>query len=243
MILAIDVNNHVHADWHIHGDNAAAVFANRVSLMIDKCQPSRCVLAFDCEGPTWRHRLFPEYKAKRKQQDRSGVQQELLKVREHFSDTTIECVQVDEFEADDVIASIVANRGTEKVLIASSDKDCRQLLVAGQVSILRKWNGGAVEYLTAENLFHEYGLRPYQWVDYQCIVGDSSDNITGVEGMGDKAARKLLADGRLLFDVLQNPPMLTQKKLAALQEFAERYDLVRDLLTLRMDVPIDTIPI
>lgn len=237
MILAVDAHNHLHADWHGAKANAADIFTRRVYDMVVKFRPDKIVIAFDNSEPTFRDEIFPEYKAGRKPTEQGCLDQiERAKDALH---KPFECISVAGFEADDIIATVTDQRG-DKVVISSTDKDLRQLLCDGEVTILRKWKNGAPEWYTAKRLFGEYGLTPEQWIDWLCIVGDASDNVAGVDGIGEKGATELLKNGTRLTDIMSSPfsHRLTPKKQAAIEAFADRYELVRTLLTLRTDVQI-----
>jgi DNA polymerase-1 len=239
MILAIDGNNHMHADWHGAKDQAGSVFVRRVNAMRERFKPNQVIVAWDNSEPTFRHELFPDYKAGRKEHEPSLMDQIDQAICLLFA--TCDCVSVAGFEADDIIATVVADRGNDKVVIASTDKDLRQLLVDGEVTILRKWNNGEPEWFTAKRLFEEYGLVPEQWIDWLTLVGDASDNIKGIDGIGEKGATALLANGTMLDDILLNPWSfdLTTKKRDAILAFASRLEATRKLLTLRNDVPLE----
>lgn len=243
LVLVIDAGQ-IYADWHIVKEQAAEQFARRVAFVVDKYRPSHTVCAFDSSEPTFRHSLCPKYKADRERNE--DVREQLSKATDLMTAAGVTCIGVAGFEADDIIATVVdkAVAAGFRTIIYSRDKDCHQLLEDGKVTILKKYGQEGPEWFTAATLMEKFGLEPDQWVSYQCICGDTTDGVTGVEGIGDKGARKILAGGLSLQGVLANPWAVdvTAKQRDALVAFAERYELVRELVTLRTDVPIEWRP-
>lgn len=254
MLMAIDGTNWVHALWHaLRGDvgGIRQALQRRVELIHDHwAQVGRLVLAFDAP-PTFRHALHAEYKAHR---GSSPAELKALLAQVHDETRTWAnlCVISEEgFEADDVLAT-VARVGVEtgrQVVLASPDKDVRQCLREGQVSILKHWKviRGVIvpEWETAAKLQAQYGLRPQQWIDYQCLVGDAGDNIPGVTGIGDLTARRLLAEHGSLEAILATPwrCRCSSSQRSALHRFRAQVDTVRRLVTLVERVPwvLDTL--
>ena len=237
-------------------------FLNRLVYIADYAEqlaakvgePLTLMAVFDPVGRKFRHDIFPDYKANRTT--------DLLVVEcvahareavEHADDW--QCLVAPmKFEADDLIASL-AHKADERVLIHSSDKDFNQCLVDKRVGIIKKsgveevinhnfLGCGAfavqalmVKDMTYRSFVREYGFTPDRWVDYQCLTGDSSDNVKGAYGIGDKMARKILTEwpGDLMdLDPEQFP--LNKKQRAGWQEFADRYERLVDVFTLRTNL-------
>lgn len=248
MIMAIDGTNWTHVLWHALSGDCHGIrqsLRRRVDL-IHRTWPQveRLVLAFDA-APTFRHQLHTGYKATRRG---SPAQLKLLLAQldeeaRTWSDVVV--ISEDGFEADDVMAT-VARFGVEsgrQVVLASPDKDLRQCLRERQVSILKHWKvvDGVIvpEWETAGKLRTTFGLSPQQWIDYQCLVGDKSDNIPGVTGIGEVLARRLLAEHVSLDTILANPWCcnVSPRQRQNLFRFVESVDVVRQLVRLVDRVP------
>jgi DNA polymerase-1 len=246
IVLAIDGTNRVHRLWHVTHDGEQCVrqFVRDLSTLTDYyCCPSAMVVAFDSQR-CFRREIEPTYKL-----GRAAKEQGLIEALQRAFDEAgrgFPCIAVDQFEADDILATAAAVACYEglRCVIASPDKDLRQCLIPDRVTILKGWKGIAhnfrPEYLTAAALEAEYGIGPDQWIDYQCLVGDATDGIRGADGIGDKTARKWLFEGGSIEAILGNRwliPKMTERQWAALGELAKRLDTVRQLVTLRKDAP------
>lgn len=243
LVLVVDTGQ-IYADWHIVKELAAQQFARRVDFLISKYKPTHTVCAFDSKSPTFRHDLCDKYKADRVPNDE--VHEQLSLAVDLMTDSGVTCFGVEGFEADDIIATVTDKSVSAgcRVIIYSRDKDCHQLLEEGKVTILKKYGQDGPEWFTARNLMEKFNLTPCQFLEYQMVVGDTTDGIVGVEGIGGKGAREMLSGGISLRDILSNPwsVKLTAKKRDALIAFGKRYELVRELVTLRTDVPLDWRP-
>ena len=246
IVLVVDVANHLHADFHAAGDHAGRAFERRMEAIYKHIHPARVACAFESTEPTFRHQLEAGYKANRDKPDPA-----LVRLFDEIQDFCLfnewDILESPGFEADDIIATVtrIATEADHQVVISSRDKDCRQLLRAGLVSILRsaKVDDGKLqcEWLTEQILAEKEGLTPAQWLDYQCLVGDATDCITGAKGIGDKTAKKILQEAGSLEQAYANPwgLSITQRLQDNLLEFRKRLDLVRQLVTLKTDVPLE----
>lgn len=240
MILGIDATNWIHTLWHARAEHALKTFLARVEGLVRLLQPSHVVACFDRRS--FRHDLFPDYKCKRPDKD---VSLRLLLSEAETEVTTHATIAAEDgFEADDCLATLAAAGFLldQKVVLASPDKDLRQCLASGYVTILRGFRleaGQVVEpdYMTAGGLHEQYGLHPVQWTSYQALCGDSGDGIPGCPGWGEKTTKAALAGGKTLRDLLVNPwnVSVTPRLRTALTQFDWR--LMLDLVTLRTDVP------
>ena len=222
--------------------NARLGFMNMLQLAEEKVSPRCVAVAFDAHGPTFRHELLPQYKANRKPSpDDLRAQfpplQELLRL--------MGCSVLIEpgVEADDVIGSLALRAAAAgyRAVILSSDKDLQQVRGEG-VEMLRPVKAGvsAAELFDAAAFEAKWGFPPSSVPDYLALLGDSSDNVPGVPGVGEKGATQLIAQWRTLeglFDSLSDVKPATRKKLeAAGLESAVRS---RGLIRLKLDVPVD----
>jgi DNA polymerase-1 len=199
--------------------------------------PDYLVCVFDPPGTTFRDRLYPQYKAQRSAMP-DALRTQIPLIYQLLEALRIPALTIADFEADDVLAT-VARAGAARqldVFVCSSDKDCRQLLDER----VRLYNLRKREIFDANSLLKDWGVKPEQVVDFQMLVGDSVDNVPGVAGIGEKTAAKLLQE----FGTVDN--LLTQiekvpgaKKQENLTKSAATMPLVRQLVTLRGDVPLD----
>jgi DNA polymerase-1 len=187
----------------LKGEPTGAVygFVTRMENLIRDFNPAKILVAFDSKEKTFRHRIYPEYKAKRQVPPEELVQQIPL-IKEFLGLRGIESAAAPGFEADDIIA--VLSRSSQmknhEVLICSADKDLFQL-VKGNVFI---YHPRLKKKMDAAAIKESFGVFPHQIVDYLSLVGDASDNIPGVPGVGEKTALKLIETHGSLEHILDN---------------------------------------
>lgn len=243
--LAIDGTNRVHVLWHVYKDASRVIkhLARDIRQLRQRCHPEAVALAFDV-GRSFRSELAADYKAHRGPTDdrlkATLVEAQLLAIKSECAALT-----APGFEADDVLATVAAyaaDRG-DRMILASPDKDLRQCLRPGLVTIMREWKSvdGVIvpQWLTAEALASAPdGVRAHRFVDFQCLVGDPSDGVRGAEGIGKKTAAKWLAK-HSLDDLLANRWLvdMTERQFQSLRELQQRLPIVRQLVTLRTGVP------
>ncbi|NLL36962.1 MAG: DNA polymerase I, partial [Fretibacterium sp.] len=221
--------------------NAIAGFMNMLARVEEDAAPHRVVVAFDAPGPTFRHEKFAAYKAQRKPTPEDFKPQIPL-LRELLLAMGYPVLSVEGVEADDVIASLALRAVKEgfEAVILSSDKDLMQILGDG-VRMLRPVSRG-VSNLTAydSQVFEkEFGFPSSLVPDYLALLGDASDNVPGVPGVGEKTALSLISQwGSLerLYESLDELKPAVRKRLEAAKKDAF---LSRELIVLRRDVPID----
>jgi DNA polymerase-1 len=175
--------------------NAAYGFTSILLRTMADVDPERAIVAFDAPGTTYRHERFPAYKAQRPSMP-DELRSQVPIVRDLVAALGLPLLEATGYEADDVIGTIAttAERDGWEVHIVSGDLDMLQL-VTKKVHLMHTAKGGAdaiVEY-DPERVFARYGLTPEQMVDFKSLKGDSSDNIPGVPGVGEKTASKLIA--------------------------------------------------
>ena len=175
--------------------NAAFGFTSILLRAIADAKPARAIVAFDAPGATHRHERFPAYKAQRPSMP-DELRSQVPLVRDLVAALGLPLLEAPGYEADDVIGTIAEQARADgwEVMIVSGDLDMLQL-VGPNVSLLHTAKGGAdamVIYDPAK-IFERYGLTPEQIVDFKALKGDSSDNIPGVPGVGEKTAAKLIA--------------------------------------------------
>lgn len=242
--LVIDGTHHVYRDLYASDDHEARLLRPRLHAMFDHFKPDRIIAAFDC-GPSFRSRLYPEYKGERTKPE--GIDDAIAAAKDVYLAEAVDLLSVDDFEADDIICT-VARLGRSlgnRIVIASADKDMHQCIREGEVSqmirCLREGGSLTCTYITAKDLKVKYEVNPDQWVDYRCLIGDKSDNIVGVHGIGSTTAGSVItAIGSL--DAYYAKPFsaagISSKVHAKLMKAKPRIPLLRELLTLRDDVPL-----
>ena len=215
--------------------NAAYGFVTMLAKVLREERPTHVAVASDPKGGSFRKRLFPEYKAGRdKQPEDLGAQFPL--VADLCDAFGVKQLEVADFEADDVIASLVASapEGAE-VCIVSTDKDLMQLVRPG-VELLDTGKNRRVDAAAVEERF---GVPPEKLLDVRSLVGDPSDNIPGVKGIGEKGAAKLILEFGDLDALLERAEEVKAKRAReGLLEHADDARLSRELSTLRADVPL-----
>jgi DNA polymerase-1 len=206
-----------------------------LSIRLDK-RPEYLVCAFDMPGPTFRDEFFPDYKAHRKPMpDDLRLQMPILE--ELVQAMGIPLLGIPGFEADDVVATVATAASARglRVLICTTDKDCRQL-IDDRISLLNLRKG---TILDREALQKDWGVSPDQVVDLQSLVGDSVDNVPGIPGIGLKTAAKLLQDFGTLDNLLANIDKVAgAKKQESLRAGAATLEMSRRLVKLAQDVPL-----
>lgn len=170
--------------------NAVYAFANMLNKALKMIEPDYCCVAFDKGKATFRHQMTPDYKAGRKETPIELVEQFKL-VREMLDAYNIKYLEYDEIEADDIIGTL-AKKFNLETCIFSSDHDLYQLIDETTTVYCMKKGMSELSVIDEKQLYEDMGLKPYQIIDYKALAGDKSDNIKGVEGIGDKTAVELL---------------------------------------------------
>jgi DNA polymerase-1 len=215
--------------------NALFGFTKDLLYIRTERKPDYLVCAFDVAGPTFRDKIYPEYKAHRAPMP-DDLQLQIPLIYQMLEAMRVPILGVPGYEADDIIAT-VATAGGERgldVFICSSDKDCRQL-INDRVKI---FNLRKRLVFDREALEKDWGIRPDQVVDLQALVGDSVDNVPGVPGVGLKTAAKLLQDYDTLENVLAHVDEIPgAKRQENLRAAAATIEKTRQLVKLAVDVP------
>ncbi len=231
------------------GENTSAAWGvvNFLMRLREKYRPDYVAWVNDA-GTSFREERYPEYKSTREKLDdelQADFDRAVERIRAMLEAFRIPLVTVPGYEADDVIGTL-ATRGAERGLqsvIVSGDKDFYQLIGPG-IALLNPGRGGAAAveetWVDESNASERLGVPPRQVVDYLSLVGDSSDNIPGVKGIGEKGAQKLLAEYGDLDMLLARAAEVTAKRpREALLAQADNARLSRELVTIKRDVPIE----
>lgn len=212
-------------------------FLKTVLAAVQDHQPRGVAFALESEGPTWRRQLYPPYKQNRMETPKE-LQDQIPLVIQTIRLLGWPLLQKEGFEADDCVASFVRQgreRG-EEVLILSGDKDLMQL-VGGPVRMLKPGKSG-LEILDREGVIREKGVPPERILDWLSLVGDSSDNLPGVKGVGEKTATELLNQFGSWEDLWANLEAVKGSTRAKLEAGREAAELTRRLVTLRDDLEL-----
>jgi DNA polymerase-1 len=199
--------------------------------------PTHFAVIFDYSSQTFRKELYPEYKANRSEPPEDLIPQFGL-IREATKAFNLPCIEVEGYEADDIIATYA--RQAEAVgahaTIISSDKDLMQL-VTDHVSM---YDSMKDRQIGIAEVIEKFGVAPEKMIDLQALTGDSTDNIPGVPGIGPKTAAQLLDEYGDLDTLLERASEIKQnKRRENLIEFADQARLSRELVTLKTDTPLD----
>ncbi len=223
--------------------NALYGLAAMMVKVLGEERPGRVIVAWDAPGKVFRHEQYPEYKAGRRETP------DLLREQTRWFRPLMEAfgfrnTELAGFEADDVIGTLAqraADAGHE-VTILTGDRDSLQL-VDGRISVLATGRGvtDTTRY-TPERVLERYGVGPELMTDFRGLVGDSSDNLPGVPGIGEKGAATLLKRYGTLESVLEHADEQTPKRREALTEHADDARLSRDLAVIDRQVPLDLDP-
>lgn len=220
--------------------NAIFALANMLNKVLDIVNPDYALVAFDTDKKTFRHEEYKEYKAGRKPAPEDLVAQFPL-AREMVTKMGFKCYELAGYEADDIVATM-AKMGEEndcKVEIFSSDKDLFQLISDKiTVNVPKKGTSDILE-VTPSVLKQEYGLTPSQVTDYKGIFGDTSDNIKGIKGIGEKGALKLLNEFGSLDGIYENIDKIEGKLKEKIINGKEDAYYSKKIATIYNQVPLD----
>ena len=228
------------------GENTSAAWGvtNFLLRLLERRRPDYLAWVHDL-GESFRHQTYPEYKATR-QKLTEELQQEfdrsVERIEQILEAFRVPLVGVEGYEADDVIGTLATAARGLQVVIVSGDKDFYQLIGPG-IALLNPGRGGpaAVDehWVDQTNASERLGVPPDRVVDYLALVGDSSDNVPGVKGVGEKTALELLKTFGDLDAILANAERIPGKRpREAVQQYAELARLSRELVTIRRDVPL-----
>ena len=224
------------------GENTSAVFGFVVTFedLLKRLKPTHIAVAFDPAGPTFRHEAFEQYKAQR-QETPEDIRWAVPRIKRILQAMNVPVLEVPGYEADDVIGTIAHKAEKEgfEVYMATPDKDYGQL-VTEHVFMYRPRHTGGFEKLGPQEVCEKYALQnQLQVIDLLGLMGDSSDNIPGCKGVGEKTAVQLLQQFGSIDNLLANTEQLKGALQRKIQEHVEDIRFSRFLATIKTDVPID----
>lgn len=223
------------------GENTSAVygFATTLDDLLRRLKPTHIAVAFDPHGPTFRHEAYEAYKAQREETP-EDIRRAVPIIKRLLQAMNIPAIEVDGFEADDVIGTLAkqAEQQDFVVFMATPDKDYGQL-VTDRIFMYRPRHTGGFEQLGPKEVCEKYGLHNQsQVIDLLGLMGDASDNIPGCKGVGEKTAVQLLQQFGSIDNMLANTDQLRGALQQKVQTQAEQIRFSRFLATIRTDVPI-----
>ena len=222
------------------GLNTSAVmgFCNTLNEVLTKEKPTHIGVAFD-HGKTFRHDAFPQYKAQREETP-EDIKLSVPIIKQVLEAMHIPILQVDGFEADDVIGTVATHFGSDGIetFMLTPDKDYGQL-IGPNVFMYRPRHGGGYETLGEKEVEAKYGIpTPAQVVDLLALMGDSADNFPGCPGVGEKTAAKLINQFGSIENMLQHTDEIKGKLRDKVENATEDIKMSKFLATIRTDVPI-----
>ncbi|RNF40862.1 DNA polymerase I [Planococcus salinus] len=225
-----------------HGIHTNAVYGFTMMLqrILEEENPTHMMVAFDAGKTTFRHETFSEYKGGR-QKTPPELSEQFPYLRKLIDAYRIKRYELDNYEADDIIGtlSLEAERAGDEVVVISGDKDMTQLVSPSTTVYITRKGITDIEKYTVDHVREKYGLSPLQIIDMKGLMGDSSDNIPGVPGVGEKTALKLLAaHGSVegVYEAIDQQKGKLKEKLVANEELAH---ISKKLATIERNAPID----
>jgi len=227
------------------GLNTSAVFGftNILLWLLEKENPEYFVAVFDTKAPTFRHVAFPAYKATREKMP-EDMAASLPYIDEVVQALGLPMLSLKGFEADDVIGTMVHRARQEKIdsYIVSGDKDFMQL-IGPSVWLYNPKKPDDLMVVDESGVLEKFGVRPDQVIDMLALMGDASDNVPGVPGVGEKTAQALIQEFGSLQAIHQNLAKIPKEKLRQkLQENWAMAEMSKDLVTIRLDAPVKAEP-
>ncbi|MEY8000322.1 DNA polymerase I [Clostridium sp. Mt-5] len=221
--------------------NAVYGFLNMLLKMKKEIEPDYIVCTFDRSAPTFRHDKYSEYKAGRKKMP-PELSQQFPIIQEILNMMSINIFEIDGFEADDLMGTLsvfAEDKGVE-VYIITGDRDALQLATDRVKVVITKKGITQREIYDKNRMIEEYGVTPTQFIDVKGLMGDNSDNIPGVPGIGEKTAFKLIKEYKNIENVFENIDNISGKKLREnLKKYMEQAAFSKKLATIITDVPIE----
>lgn len=243
-LLLVDAQSMAARAAHVAADDVARavqLWCQMVRGAVGDCGATHLIAAWDHDGPTFRHALFPAYKHQRT----GGMRARIAPIRVGVEATGVASVSLAEFEGDDCVASLMARFRTEaRVTILSNDSDLLQFVadgvdVATYVGVGKGPNGTRIKPWSRDDVVTRFGVRPEQLPDFKALAGEDGDDIPGVRAVGKGTAVKLLRRWSTLPQALEASEFVSHRDLTArLAGHHEQARLMLQLTTIRQDAPL-----
>ena len=220
--------------------NAIYGFTNILLKIIDTYNPTHISVAFDRKAPTFRHIEFKEYKAGRKKMP-DELREQFEPLKDLLDKFNIHRLEIDGYEADDIIGTVskIAEDNGFKVYIVTGDKDAIQLASNKTTTLITKKGVGEVEEYDYDSVIEKYEMTPTQFIDLKGLMGDKSDNIPGVPGIGEKTGIKLIKEFSSIEGIFDNIDSIKGSTKKKLEENKELAIMSKKLATIIRDVPVE----
>ena len=223
--------------------NAIYGFLNIMFKILEEEKPDYLTVAFDVHAPTFRHKMFEEYKGTRKPMA-DELRQQVPLIKEMLKAMGITIVEKEGYEADDILGtlSVKAEKEGMDVAVISGDRDLLQL--ATEHVMIRipktKKTGTEIENYLADDVVEKYGVTPKEFIDVKALQGDTADNIPGVPGIGEKTAGALIAKYHSIEAVYEDAPNVKPPRASKnIVEFWDQAVMSKELATIITDAPVD----
>lgn len=223
--------------------NAVYGFLNIMFKILEEEKPDYLTVAFDVHAPTFRHKMFEEYKGTRKPMA-DELRQQVPLIKEMLKAMGITIVEREGYEADDILGtlSVKAEKEGMDVAVISGDRDLLQL--ATEHVMIRipktKKTGTEIENYLADDVVEKYGVTPKEFIDVKALQGDTADNIPGVPGIGEKTAGALIAKYHSIEAVHEDAPNVKPPRASKnIVEFWDQAVMSKELATIITDAPVD----
>lgn len=223
--------------------NAVYGFLNIMFKILDEEKPDYLTVAFDLSAPTFRHKMYGGYKGTRKPMPHELVEQVPL-IKEALTDMNVCVVTKEGYEADDILGTLAKRAEAEGMIVSvvSGDRDLLQLATDNIKIRIPKTKKGTTEiedYNTAQ-VVETYGVTPVEFIDMKALMGDASDNIPGVPGIGEKTAGAIISKYHSIENAYEHVEELTQNKAKNnLKEYYEQAQLSKTLATININTPLE----
>ncbi len=220
------------------GKYTGAIFGvlNMIRRLLDETDPDHLVMVFDAPGKTFRHDIYPEYKANRPPMP-TELREQIEPLHQIILAMGIPLIKIPDVEADDVIGTLAVRAAAQgqPVLISTGDKDMAQL-VNDHVELINTMTDTRLDH---QGVVDKFGVRPDQIIDFLALTGDKSDNVPGVHKCGPKTAAKWLAQYDTLESVLEHQHDFGGKIGEYLREAADQLPISKDLVTIRCNLDLN----
>ena len=244
-ILLLDSNSLMHRAYHAlpnlkssKGLYTGAIygFLSILLKIIKEQNPTHIAAAFDLHGPTFRHEMYKEYKATRKPMDEE-LRQQVEPLKDLITAMGIKIVSKQGYEGDDILGTL-SKRFDDECIIVTGDRDSFQLVSPTTKIFWTKKGVSDIEVYDVERLLQD-GFTVEQFIDYKALCGDTSDNVPGIPGVGEKTAKQLLDKYGSLENILANAEQIPGKLGQNIANNKELALLSKELVTINCDVPVE----
>ena len=245
-VYLIDGSSYIHRAYHAIKNlanskgfptNASLGFTKMVLKLLADKEPEYFAIVFDARGPTFRHEIYADYKANRPPMP-DDMATQIPVIKSIVKNMNIKMIERVGYEADDIIGTLarICEEKGFKVVMVTGDKDFRQIITPN----ISMWDTMKDKVTDYASLKKTYGFEPEKFIDVMGLSGDSTDNIPGVPGIGEKTAVGLIREFGSFENVLEHAGEIKKKKLKEnLQQFRDQAVLSKELVTIDCFVPVD----